>query len=511
MKQGLFSSFAILSSGTLLSRVLGFFRDFLMAVVVAPGIITDAFIVALRLPNLFRRLFAEGAFNAAFVPQFTSKLQKRNLGSALLFGNHALAWMGLLMILFCGLMILFMPFVVSFLVPGFTHQAEKLALTVHLARITFPYLFCMVVSAILSGMLSVIGRFSATALAPVALNFLLIGVLLAMYFKGADGAEGLGAEGLAWAVLVAGIVQLFWLLFHCRKAGLHYKFMLPRFDDDISLLFRRMLPSMLSAAVIQVNLLVGDILASLLGGSAISWLFFADRLVQLPLGVVGVALGFIILPRLSEAVAVDDKASAFIYLSRTLRLGIFLTFPCMVALIFMADDLILGLFFYGRFGFSDVIAVAYALRMAAIGLVGFVVVKIFLSVFFAHGDTRTPAIISVGIVIFNGVLAYILMGFMGHGGIALAGSVAGLLNMFILSIFLLRFGWWRIDFDFLWFLVRVALLVCVMVLVLFVFGFFVGDLSHYSGLIRFLVLLFWVGFGGLSYLFLGWFELKKLV
>ncbi len=511
-RQGsIFSAFAILGSGTLLSRILGFFRDFLMAVVVAPGVITDAFIVALRLPNLFRRLFAEGAFNGAFVPQFTDRLQKQGQAEALRFGNHALAWMGVLMFVFCGAMILFMPYVIPLLVPGFVEDVEKFALTVHLSRITFPYLFCMVLSALLSGILSVHGKFSATALAPVALNLLLIMVLVGVYLGFGWDFVGGFAVGLALAVLVSGVLQLFWLLCHCGKVGFRIDFVLPRFDSDMGLLFRRMLPSLLAGAVIQVNLLVGDILASLLGGSAISWLFFADRLVQLPLGVVGVALAVAVLPRLSGSVSSGDSAGIFSYLSGALKLGIFLTLPAMFALIFMSDALILGLFGYGRFGGGDVLATSYALRMGAIGLVGFVILKVFLSLFFAYGDTRTPAIVSIFVVILNGVLAYVLMGFMGHGGIALAGSVAGLVNMFVLGWLVIRFGWWWLNMDFVWFLVRVFVLCFLMLFVLWVVGLIVGDLGAYDGLMRFLVLGAWVGAGGLVYLSLGFRELKKLL
>lgn len=499
-----FSAFAQLSGWTMVSRILGFGRDFLMAVTLGPGPLTDVFIVALRFPNLFRRLFAEGAFNAAFIPQFSKKLEQQGRKAAEFFGNQALAMMIAFLTLFSAFVIIFMPQIMPLLVPGFTASPEKIELTIYLSRITFPYLFCMSASALLSGIYNTYGRFSATAIAPIFFNCMLILVLAAVYadidFLKTHTAP---VHWLAWAVFISGFMQLALMFIAARQAGFRYKFLLPRWNDDMRILITKMLPALLAAGVLQINLVVGDILASLLGDKAISWLFFSDKLIQLPLGVIASAIAVAVLPFLSLSVQRGDKTLTDAYFIYGLRIALFFTMPASLALVIMPQDIIAALFGYGKFSASDIQATAYALKMVGPGLIAFVVVKIFVAVFFAHEDTKSPALLSVVAALFNGITAYILMQFMAHAGIALASSLAGFANACMLWWLLRRRGLWPKTNELMLFLLKCLPPLCVMLVILLAFQTYLPPLQDLSKSYRILVLLAEVSTAGIAYIAVG--------
>ncbi len=431
----LFRAFATVGGYTMLSRMLGFVRDILIAGILGAGAGADAFFVAFKLPNFFRRLFAEGAFNAGFVPLFSDLLSKKGAEEARAFAEQSLSVLLLTLLIFVTLAQISMPWLMQILAPGFTDDPVRFDLAVAFTRITFPYLLFVSLVSLFGGVLNSLQRFAAVAATPILLNICLItAITLAAPLMSSPGLA------LAWGVAVAGVVQLIWLSIACHKAGMGLRLPRPRLTPKVRELLTLMLPAALGAGVVQVNLVIDIILASLLPQGSISFLFYADRLNQLPIGVVGVAAGTAILPLLSRLVAENDQAGAHAALNRAIELTLFLALPAALAFLLVADELIVTLFQRGHFSPGDAQATAFALTAYAVGLPAYVLVKVLGPAFFARRDTRTPVLVGIVSVVVNVILNLILMRYLAHAGLALATAIAAWVNVMLLWWILCRRG-----------------------------------------------------------------------
>ena len=460
----LLRSIATVGGWTMASRVLGFVRDAMMAAVLGAGPAAEAFVVAFRLPNLFRRLFAEGALNAALVPIYARRMEREGRDSAVRFGGEAAVLLILVMLALTVLAMAFMPFVILVLAPGFADDEATFALAVALSTVTFPYLTFMALSALLSGMLNTAGRFGAAAAAPMLLNVVLIA---AMLLSLSGFFPMIPAEFLAWGVFIAGIAQFGLVAWDCKRAGILFHLPRPRIGADIRLLLRRMGPGVLSAGVSQINMVVSTILASLLPAGAIAHLYYADRVAQLPLGVIGVAISVALLPLLSRQLSSGDDAGARDSLNRSLEIGMLFTLPAAAALIAIPLPIVDVLFRRGAFEAGDAFATAEVVAAMAVGLPPVVLVKVLSPAFFARGDTRTPLYIAALSMALNLALAFALMRFLGAAGIALAASLAAWANAAAMGWILGRRGHLPLDGRFRRRVPRLILASALMALALF--------------------------------------------
>ncbi len=428
-------SIATVGSLTMVSRVFGFARDILIASTLGAGMLADVFFVAFKFPNLFRRLFAEGAFNMAFVPIFAGLLEDKGEAAARKFADQSLAVLLWSLLVFVVVVEIAMPWAMSAFAPGFRGDAEKFALAIELTRITFPYLLFISLVSLMAGVLNSLGRFAAAAATPILLNICLIGAVL-----GFAGYTETPAHALAWGVFGAGVVQFIWLYARCRRAGMTLRLPMPRLSDDVRLLLVRALPVALGAGIYQINLLIDTIIASFLPEGSISYLFFADRVNQLPLGVVGVAVGTALLPLLSRQIKQDDPALAAHSQNRAVEFTLLMTVPAACALVVLAGPIITVLFERGQFGAGQTVATAAALGIYALGLPAYVLVKALAPGFFARGDTATPVKIAAVALVVNLVLNLILMGPFLHVGIAMATVISSWLNAAAMAVILSRRG-----------------------------------------------------------------------
>lgn len=432
---------ATLGGWTMASRLLGFVRDILLASVLGAGMVADAFFVAFKFPNFFRRLFAEGAFNAAFVPLFSERLAREGAGPARRFAANVAAVMVAFMLCFTFVVQLAMPWLMYAIAPGFSDEPEKFDLAVELTRLTFPYLTFMSLAALIAGMLNSLHRFAAAAAAPIVLNIVLIAALTLVR----GGYIELPGHALAVAVSIAGAGQFVLLVVACRRAGIMVRLPRPRLTPGVRRVFRLMAPGLIGAGVVQVNLVVDVILASMLPQGSVSWLYFADRVNQLPLGVVGVAVGVALLPMLSRHLSAGDEAAATHTQNRAIEFALLLTLPAAAALLTIPAPIVGVLFQRGAFGAADAAATAGALVAFAAGLPAYVLIKALTPGFFARQDTKTPVKIAVMSMAANVVVAVILMQVLAHVGIALATACSAWLNAAMLAVVLRRRG--QLQFD----------------------------------------------------------------
>ncbi|MFG6565786.1 murein biosynthesis integral membrane protein MurJ [Sulfitobacter sp. 1A13421] len=427
----LMSGFFTVGVWTLLSRVLGFLREVLLLSLIGPGPVMDAFVAAFRLPNMFRRFFAEGAFNAAFVPMFAKKLEGEE--GAETFARDAFNGLALVVLALTALGMIFMPGLVWLTAEGFVGD-PRFDMTVAFGRIAFPYILCMSLSALFSGILNATGRFAVAAAAPVLLN---IFVIAAMTFAALTGGEV--ALWLIWSIPVAGVAQLALTWRAAAQAGFPLRPSRPRWSPDMRAMIVIALPAALASGVMQINLVVGQLVASQYD-KAVSWLFAADRLYQLPLGVVGIAVGIVLLPDLSRRLRAGDDAGAQTALSRAAEISLALTIPSSVALIVIPFALVTVLFERGASGVDDTAAIATAVMVYGLGLPSFVLQKILQPVYFAREDTRRPFHFAVIAMVVNAALAIGLAPFIGWIAPAVATTLAGWAMFACLAIGARRFG-----------------------------------------------------------------------
>jgi putative peptidoglycan lipid II flippase len=433
-------SIATVGGFTLLSRVTGLMREMMIAHFLGAGAAADAFFVAFRFPNLFRSLFAEGALNAAFVPLFSGKRTTEGQEQAVLFAEQAMSVLGLWLIGFVAVMELAMPWAMLGLAPGFSEIPGKMDLATELSRICFPYLLFISLTALQAGVLNSVGRFAAAAGTPILLNLVaMLGLLVLTPYTETP------AHALAWGTFASGVAQFSWLVFSCRKAGISLMPVRPRLTPEIRLLIKRIVPGAVGAGVYQVNLVINTMIASTVADGAVSYLNYADRVNQLPLGVVGIAIGTALLPLLSRQIKQGDLQAAAESQNRALEFGMLLTVPAAAALMVLALPVITVLFQRGSFDAVASVETSHALMAFAVGLPAYVLVKVLTPSFFAREDTATPVKVAAIVMAINIALNFALVGELRHVGMALSTAIAAWCNVGLLAVLLARRGYFGID------------------------------------------------------------------
>ena len=468
-------AFRQIGSLTAVSRIVGFIRDIAFASFLGAGSAADAFLVALKLPNMFRRLTAEGAMTNAFLPSFAQLRTAEGREAAIRLAAEAQIM--LILVLF-GIVILaeiFMPQLLMLLAPGFAATPDRLAAAVDLGRVTMPYLPMISVVALWVAIANAHDQFMAGAAAPILANLCFIAGAISIPLFASDFGV-FRALPIAIGLLVAGLLQLAFLFIVLRNLSALPKLQWPHLSKAGRTMWQNFLPSALGAGGMQLNLLVDLILASLLPVGAISWLYYADRVAQLPLGIVGIALGTALLPRLSAAEAQDQVGDVIKALDEAIIFAGFFIVPAMISLIMLAEPIIEGLFVYGAFDIDDAVMAAMALSAYAVGLPGFVLAKILQPAFYAAGEPRIVLKISIMTIVINITGSLIMMPLFGHVGLALATSLSGLMAGIVMVILLRRRR--RLGVDWLYMMGRIVLATLVMAIFLFTLTNFGTGLRH---------------------------------
>jgi putative peptidoglycan lipid II flippase len=439
----LLKSVATVGGFTLGSRVLGFIRDQLVAFTLGTGFVAEAFFVAQKFPNMFRALFAEGAFNSAFVPQFAKRIEGEGEAAALAFAREIFSALLAWLIVFSAVAMIAMPLLIYLIAPGFSRDPAKLALAVELTQICFPYLLFMSLTALQSGVLNSLNRFTAAAAAPIILNLVMIASNIVAYYWQTGNTPTTGYI-FAVGVTIAGIAQFLLLAISCRRAGMPILPRWPKLTPAVKQIAKLSVPGIISGGVMQINLLIAGTIASGFTG-AVAFLYYADRLYQLPLGVIGVAIGVVLLPTLSRKLRSGDMAGAMDTQNRAMELSLFLTLPAAIALMTIAAPILHTVFEHGAFSRADTLAVAPTVVAFAAGLPAFAMTKVFQPGFYAREDTATPMRFAIVSVVVNIVGSLVLAQFFGHVGIAMATSLAAWVNAVQLGVTLQRRGHFTVD------------------------------------------------------------------
>ncbi len=431
----LFKNVVTVSFFTSLSRILGMVREMFLSNILGASWITDAFVVAFKFPNFFRRFFAEGAFNAAFVPQFAGTLEKEGEKKAQEIAQNTFSVMAFSLTVFCLFIIVFTPILIYIIAPGFINTPEKLDLSITLVRLTFPFILFVSLSALLAGVLNSHDRFAAASATPIILNIFMIIALMSYSFFDTQPVIAVSVS-----VTLAGFTQLLWLYAATRRLGISITLAIPHLTVPVRKILKLMIPGAIGAGVMQINLLVDMILASFLQSGSISYLYYADRLNQLPLSIFGVAVGTALLPELSKLWRADKKERALKTQETALLMSLQLTIPASVALVCLAKPLIALLYGHGQFGVYEINQTAPALAAFSLGLPAYVASRVFSSTFFAVQNTTTPVKVGVITLSLNIILNLILMQFYAHIGMAIATSIAAWVNVLLMGYLLMKKG-----------------------------------------------------------------------
>jgi putative peptidoglycan lipid II flippase len=419
---------------TLVSRLTGFVRDVVMAAILGAGPMADAFFVAFRLPNHFRAIFAEGAFAAAFVPAYARTLEEAGLPAAKLFADQIASALIVINLVLLGLALLFTPWVVSLLAPGFIDDPERFDLAVALTRITFPYLALVSIETLFAGVLNANNRFAAAAGAPILLNLSIVAtLLLAPLFSDVGHAA-------AWGVLLAGIAIVFLVGGDAEAHGIGIRLRMPALNKPTRRFLKALGPAIIGAGGVQLALFADTLIASFLPTGALSALYYADRINQLPIGVVGIAVGTVLLPEMARRLAAGDERGAASAQARGIQLALLLTIPCAVAAVVIPELIMRALFARGAFTAADAAAAGATLAAYSFGLLPFVLMRSFTAPFYARGDTATPVKAALLAAAINIALKVVLMGPLAQVGLALATSVGAWINLSLLAYFARRQG-----------------------------------------------------------------------
>ncbi len=423
---------------TIISRLLGYLRDILIAIFLGTSLLADVFFVAFRIPNTFRRLFSEGTFNAAFVPSYSAELVKgKNKSNKL--ASEIFNFLFLILLFLVLLAQLFMPLFISIIAPGFIEDTEKTDLAIYLTRITFPFLLFVSLASFFSGILNSHNRFAEAAAAPIILNIILIFILLFARLIGDDLVYY-----LSYGVTFSGILQLIFLYFFVKKyfkLNLRFTF---KASYKVKIFFRKLLPSIFSSGVTQINILIGTIIASF-QASAVSYLYYADRIYQINLAIAGIAIGVVVLPQLSKHINNKNKKKIDLIQNKALELSLFLSLPASTALLIAPNEIISALFGYGEFNESSTLNSAKALYFFSFGLPAFAMIKVFSNFFFANHDTKTPFYISLISVILNILISVYYFRSIGFIIIPIATTISSWFNLLLLFFFLKKRNLFRFN------------------------------------------------------------------
>ena len=503
----LIASISTFSFFTLISRILGYVRDILIAIFLGTSLFADAFFVAFRLPNTFRRLFAEGTFNAAFIPSYAGELSQ-DKEKADHFARNVFNLLFIILLFLVLIAEIFMPQLIYLIAPGFYKDPAKLMLAVDLSRITFPFLFFISLASFFSAILNSYNKFAAAAAAPIILNVILIGSLF--FSQWLDISDVLT---LSYAVSFAGLLQLLILFFFVRKNFKPILSIKIKIDKKIKFFFRKLLPSIFSSGVTQINILVGTIIASFQAG-AVSYLYYADRVYQINLAVAGIAVGTVILPELSKHIKNNNSVQATNLQNRALELSLFLSIPAATALVLASEEIITSLFGYGSFDQESVINTSIALTFFAFGLPAFSLLKIFSNFFFARNDTKLPFYLSALSVILNILISISLFNRFGFVIIPIATSISSWVNVALQFYFIKKRKLHNFDETFIYKFPRMILSVVVMGTILYLMLGFFFDKFNYNESWKFIYLFIIVIISLFSYFltsnFSGAFKFKDI-
>ena len=489
----LLSTASIFSFFTLISRIFGYIRDILIAIFLGASIFADAFFVAFRLPNTFRRLFAEGTFNAAFIPSYTSaKLINKKTGET--FANDVLRLLLLILILIVTIAEIFTPFLVYLIAPGFISDDIKFNLAVEFTRITFPFLFFVTLSSFFSGILNSNNKFAAAAAAPIILNIILIISILVSYTLNLNIAKQ-----LSYGVTIAGISQLIFLVyftFEFYRPKIRFSL---KITNKVKFFFKKLLPSIFSSGVTQINILVGTIIASFQSG-AVSYLYYADRVYQINLAIAGIAVGTVSLPILSKAFKSKNYSKVSNIQNKALELSLLLSIPASLGLIIASEEIVSGLFGYGSFSSTDVEMTADALKFFGYGVIAFALVKILSNFYFARDDTQTPFYISSFIVFLNVTISLIFFDQIGFLIIPIATSISTWIGVLIFLYLLKKRHYLFFQSVLLYNTLKIIVSSAIMSFVLMFAIEKYSSYLDYSYTYKSIYLLIIVGFAGIVYL-----------
>jgi putative peptidoglycan lipid II flippase len=424
---------------TLLSRVTGFARDIFLAAVLGAGPVADAFFVAFRLPNHFRAIFAEGAFNAAFVPAYARLREQGGAERASIFADRIFTLLMISQVVLLAAALVFTPATIDLLAPGFAHDPERYALAVDLTRITFPYLLLITLVTLYGGILNALQRFAAAAAASTLLNVTMIATLaLAVFFPSVGHAA-------AWGVLISGVLQAMLVGGDAWRAGVQTAFRWPRLDEDVRRFFRALGPATIGSMGVQLALFADTIIASFLPAGALSALYYADRINQLPIGVIGIAAGTVILPEMARRLAAGDTVGASHAQNRAVEFTLLLSIPCVAAFFVVPELIMRALFVRGAFTAADAVSAGLTLSAYAFGLLPFVLIRSCVATFFARGDTATPVKAALIAAAVNIAFKFLLMGPLAQVGLAIATSLGAWINLGLVIWFGIRAGHIQID------------------------------------------------------------------
>ncbi|WJR76297.1 murein biosynthesis integral membrane protein MurJ [Bradyrhizobium sp. NP1] len=479
---------------TLLSRITGLARDIMLAAILGAGPIADAFLVAWRLPNNFRAIFAEGAFNTAFIPAYAHVQGERGEASARLFADRIFTLLFVSQLVLLVAAWAFMPQALRVLAPGFTDDAAQRQLAVELTRITFPYLLLITLVTLYGGMLNVMHRFATAAAASIFLNLSMMATLaLAAFFPTAGHAA-------AWGILISGFLQYFLLAGDLARHGTLPRFAPLRLDEDVRAFFRAIGPATLGSMGTQVAVFADTIIATFLPAGALSALYYAERLYQLPIGVIGIAIGTVLLPEMSRRITASDHLGAAVAQRRAFEFTLLATVPFVAAFLAVPDAIVRAVFVRGAYTTADAAAAAATLSAYAIGLIPFVTIRSAVAAFYARKDTATPVKASLTGLAVNVALKVLLMGALAQVGLALATAVGAWINLLLVLFFSVRSGYLELDRGWMRSLGKFALVGIILAAVLWLAAHLAG--SYFASLARFrdeMTLVFLIAVGAFTY------------
>ena len=490
----LFKTLASVGGMTTISRILGFIRDSIIARIFGVGVETDAFFVAFKIPNLLRRISAEGAFTQAFVPILAEYKTKKSKIEISYLINKVATLLGIFLVLITLVGIFGAPWLIYLSAPGFISDPEKFNLTVDLLQITFPYIFFISLVSMAGGILNTYGKFVVPAFTPVWLNISFI--IATLYFS--DLFEE-PVKALAWAVFFGGVLQLFFQIPFLKQIGCLPKINLDLKDKGVWRILKLMGPSIFGVSIMQISLLINTIFASFLASGSVSWLYYADRLMEFPAGVLGVALSTILLPNLSKSFSSKNTKDYSNLINWGLRLGLLLAVPAAIALAILAIPLISTLFHYGAFTVKDILMTQYALIAYSIGLVGLILIKILAPAFYAQQNVKTPVKIALFTLFCTQFMNLIFIGYLKHTGLALAIGLGACINAGLLFYHLKKGGVFKLNKGWIIFLIKIFFSAFVMAIGLYFFKGSIDLWINYSAFSRFAHLIILISFGATLY------------